>query len=250
MSHSPVVSKSAFYLQIHLKAWHQSKNWSERGNVRRRELQSGIPWPPSQWTPCFYTPFSCWVPHACFLESVVARLSLSKGDFHVFTGQRRKLVLLWSILHSRFHGKVNSLATDCRVLVPTLTLNFRTLPKCYFKQYIFQLLSLYSAWKYRSNSYLASVRFGELTVDPRNNQEVQAFFFNLKKCYWNLFISSLFTSFRFPGIKTNVKALFLKRAAVLNLPLIFYPMELDRLIKKISEFLSSLVHKPKDSSKS
>lgn len=130
------------------------------------------------------------------------------------------------------------------------SVNFRTLPKCYFKQYIFQLLSLYSAWKYRSNSYLASVRFGELTVDPRNNQEVQAFFFNLKKCYWNLFISSLFTSFRFPGIKTNVKALFLKRAAVLNLPLIFYPMELDRLIKKISEFLSSLVHKPKDSSKS
>lgn len=122
MSRSPVVSKSGFYLQIHLKAWHQSKNWSERGKVRRRELQSGIPWPPSQWTPCFHTPFSYWVPHACFLESVVARLPLSKGDFHVFTGQRRQLVLLCSILHSRFYGKVNSSATDCRVLVPTPTL--------------------------------------------------------------------------------------------------------------------------------
>lgn len=150
MSRSPVVSKSGFYLQIHLKAWHQSRNWSERRKVRRRELQSGIPWPPSQWTPCFYTPFSYWVPHACFLEPVVARLPLSKGDFHVFTGQR--------IQHNKLHitqqiswgGQLFSYRLQTVSTNPN-SVNFRTLPKCYFKHYIFQLLSLYSAWKYRSN---------------------------------------------------------------------------------------------------
>lgn len=147
MLRSPAVSKSVFYLQIHLKMWHQSKNWSERGNVRRRELQSGIPWPPSQWTKLGFTMLLHTLlilgPPCLFLGVRSCQTPFKQRGFPCVHRSEKAACLI--VVHFTQQISWGCQLFSYRLQSVTTNLNsvdLRTLPKCYFKQYIFQLLSL------------------------------------------------------------------------------------------------------------
>ena len=139
------------------------KYWNKCGNMREGNCSQEFCDLPlngqSLDSLCSYTmlPSHTGFPYACFSESIIARLPSSKqGDFHIFTGQRRQLC--FSVPYFGPYCTVDFMGMSTllsywlqSVSTDPNPVDSGTPPKCYFKQYIFRLLSLYSAWKYRNN---------------------------------------------------------------------------------------------------